>query len=164
MPREIQELYDYDRWASRRILAACAGLSAEQLGRNLGSSFPSVLATLEHMLSANWIWLERWQGRSPGNVPASWNISGWDALEHEWADVERRQGTFIAGLREDDLRRVLDYRNTAGTPFAAPLWQLLRHVVNHATYHRGQVVTMLRQLGSPAPSTDLVLYHREQCG
>lgn len=160
MPQEIQELYAYNRWANRRILAAAAGLSAEQLGRDLGSSFPSVLATLTHVLAAEWIWLERWNGRSPTGLPA-WDLSDRPALERRWNEVEQAQSYFVAALAEPDLERAVDYRTTDGTPYAAPLGQLLRHVVNHSTYHRGQVVTMLRQLGARAPSTDLVVYYRE---
>jgi uncharacterized damage-inducible protein DinB len=66
----------------------------------------------------------------------------------------------IAG--ESGLDRVIEYRLMSGTPGAAPLWQMVAHVVNHATYHRGQVTTLLRQLGAvPAKSTDMITYFRE---
>jgi uncharacterized damage-inducible protein DinB len=162
VPHEIQQLYAYNRWANRRILAAVGALSAEERGRDLGSSFPSVQATLAHVLLAEWIWLERWNGRSPTGLPGEWDLSEWPGLENRWNEVEAAQARFVAALAEADLERAVDYRTTDGTPYAAPLGQLLRHVVNHSTYHRGQVVTMLRQLGAAAPSTDLVLYHREQ--
>lgn len=162
MPHEIQDLYAYNRWANRRILAAVRALSGEERARDLRSSFPSVQATLAHVLGAEWIWLERWNGRSPGGFPADWNLDDWVELERRWGEVEAAQGRFVGALTAADLGRAVDYRNTAGTPFVAPLGQLLRHVVNHSTYHRGQVVTMLRQLGAAAPATDLVVYHREQ--
>jgi uncharacterized damage-inducible protein DinB len=162
MPHEIQQLYAYNRWANRRVLAPAAALSAEERGRDLGSSFPSLQATLAHVLGAEWIWLERWNGRSPSGLPGDWDLSEWPALERRWNEVEAAQARFVAALAEPDLQRAVDYRTTDGTPYVAPLGQLLRHVVNHSTYHRGQVVTMLRQLGAAAPSTDLVLYHREQ--
>jgi uncharacterized damage-inducible protein DinB len=159
---EIHDLYAYNRWANRRILAAATVLPAEERGRDLGSSFPSVQATLTHVLGAEWIWLERWNGRSPAGFPADWELGDWAELERRWEDVERTQASFVGGLSEADLQRAVDYRTIDGTPYAARLGQLLRHVVNHSTYHRGQVVTMLRQLGHPAPTTDLVVYHREQ--
>jgi uncharacterized damage-inducible protein DinB len=159
---EIRDLYAYNRWANRRIRAAAAALSAAERQRDLGSSFPSVQATLTHVLGAEWIWLERWNGRSPAGFPADWDLADWAALERRWDDVERAQASFVGDLSEADLLRPVDYRTIDGTPYAAPLGQLLRHVVNHSTYHRGQVVTMLRQLGRPAPDTDLVVYHREQ--
>lgn len=159
---EIRVLYEYDHWANRRIRGACSALSEEERQRDLGSSFPSVLATLQHILAAEWIWLERWNGRSPSGAPADWASDDWEALERRWSELEAAQHRFVIGLTDDDLERVLAYRNTRGDPFAAPLSELLRHVVNHSTYHRGQVATMLRQLGASVPATDLVLFQRER--
>lgn len=158
----MKELYAYDRWANARILGACAPVPGSELSRDLSGSFPSVLATLSHILAANWIWLERWHGRSPAGVPASWGLTDLPKLRERWGEVERGQARFVDDLEPADLERTVDYRNSAGIAFAAPLAQLMRHVVNHSTYHRGQVVTMLRQLGAEAVSTDLVLYHRER--
>lgn len=159
---EIRELFAYDRWANRRILDVVSRLAPEEFGRDLGSSHPSVEATLAHLLAANWVWLERWLGRSPTGLPdAGWDVGTFEALRAKWAEIENVQQAFVDGLANDDLERPLSYRDTKGEPFEQPLWQLLRHAVNHASYHRGQVVTMLRQLGAEAVSTDLVLFYRE---
>lgn len=161
---EFRDLYAYNRWANRRVLGAAARLSPEVLSRDLGSSFPSVLATLAHVLAAEWIWLERWRGSSPPGLPESWELSSLEAVRVRWAEVEAGQRAFVEGLDEPALERAISYRNTAGTPYQNPLGQLLRHVVNHSTYHRGQVVTMLRQLGAEAVATDYVVYLREPSG
>ena len=157
---EIRQLYEFNRWANHRMLEAAGTLPAEQFTRDLGSSFPSVRDTLAHMLSAEWIWLARLHGSSPTGGPEGWATSALEQLKRHWADVEREQAAFLAGLAESRLDEVLDYRNTAGKPFREPLWQILRHVVNHSTYHRGQVTTMLRQLGASPPATDLILFFR----
>ena len=68
----------------------------------------------------------------------------------------------VSGLDDTELDRVVRYRNFKGEDHASPLWQLMRHMVNHSTYHRGQITTMLRQLGHEAVSTDLVVYYRQQ--
>ena len=159
---EMLGLYAYQRWANQRILSAASELSAEQLARDLGSSFPSVLATLAHMLSAQWIWLERWHGRTPTAVPEEWDLSSLGGVAATWEEVERTSDAFLARLTEEGLQRVVHSRNLKGVPFATPLFQQMLQVVNHSTYHRGQVVTMLRQLGASAPGTDLILYYREQ--
>lgn len=161
MKQEFQELYSYNRWANERVLVAAGELTSEELVRDLGSSFPSVMATLSHMLFAEWIWLERWMGNSPKDAPSGWRTSALTELRGFWRDFEQRQSGFIDDLSEERLQQIVEYRNTAGTSLSAPLHQLMRHVVNHSTYHRGQVATMLRQLGSKAPGTDLVLFYRE---
>jgi uncharacterized damage-inducible protein DinB len=159
---EIRELFAYDRWASGRILGAVARLTQEEFARDLGSSHPSVQATLAHLLAANWVWLERWLGRSPDGLPdEGWDVRTFEALRDKWAEVEGAQREFVDGLTDEDLARPLSYRNTSGDAFEQALWQTLRHAVNHASYHRGQIVTMLRQLGAEPVSTDLVLFHRE---
>ncbi|HEX6252555.1 MAG TPA: DinB family protein [Gemmatimonadaceae bacterium] len=160
MTEEIQGLYAYNRWANQRFLDATEGLSAEELERDLRSSFPSVKATLEHILQAEWIWLERWNGVSPTEIPP-WDTGTHAALRAQWRRIEQDQLAYVGGLTDELLQRVIDYRNFASQPFSQPLWQLLRHVVNHSTYHRGQVATMLRQLGHPVPVSDLVVYYRE---
>jgi uncharacterized damage-inducible protein DinB len=160
---ELRDLFTFNRWANGRILEACHSLSGDALRRDLGSSFASVLGTLTHMAGSEWIWLERWSGHSPTSPP-TWRIEGLHDLESRWEEVAAAQQQFMSSLQPDDLRRIIEYRNLKGEPFSMPLGQLMRHVVNHSTYHRGQVVTMLRQLGVPAPATDLVLYYRESAG
>jgi uncharacterized damage-inducible protein DinB len=159
---EITELYAFNRWANGRVLGAVEALDAEQLDRDLGSSFPSVRGTLTHALGAEWIWLRRWKGTSPTGLPADWDLATLDAIRGRWAEVEREQAEFVDALGPADLERVVEYRNTKGDPFASRMGDMLRHVVNHSTYHRGQVITMLRQLGAAGVTTDFILYCRER--
>jgi len=161
---EITELYEYNRWANRLILGATARLSPGQLARDLGSSLPSVLDTLAHIMGAEWMWLSRWKGTSPTRTPEEWDLSTHEALSTRWSAVEGELAPFASALTPDRLRASLDYLNTTGVAYSSPLWQLMRHLVNHGSYHRGQVVTMLRQLGVEAVSTDLVLFYREWNG
>jgi uncharacterized damage-inducible protein DinB len=158
---EITELYTYHRWANARMLDAAGALAHADFARELVSSFPSVRDTLAHTLSADWIWLERWKGTSPTGWPG-WDTSTHAALAALWVELEGEQRTFLEGLGEADLERVIAYRAMNGVPYANPLGELLRHVVNHGTYHRGQVATLLRQLGVKPPQTDLILYYRER--
>jgi uncharacterized damage-inducible protein DinB len=159
---EVQDLYAFNRWANRRMLDAAAALDAEAYARALVSSFPSIRDTLVHMLSADWVWLRRWKGTSPDGMPEGWQGMPFDRLLDAWAALEAEQGHFVAGLSEEDLDVPLAYRNTKGEAYAQPLRELLRHVVNHASYHRGQLVTLLRQVGAEPPATDMVIWHRER--
>jgi uncharacterized damage-inducible protein DinB len=155
------DLYAYTRWANERVLDAVDALTDEAFTRDVGGSFGSVQATLAHMLGADWVWLRRWKGESPSVLPAEWDLTTFAGLRERWREVEHEQAEFVDALGPGDLDRVIEHRNMAGTPFANRLDHLLRHVVNHATYHRGQVVTLLRQLGAEAPATDLVRFYRE---
>jgi uncharacterized damage-inducible protein DinB len=158
---EIQELYAFNRWANARIRGVVALVSDEEFGRDLKSSYPSLRDTWLHIMGAEWIWLARWLGTSPIARPVEWLSYTRGEIEIEWGAVETAQRTFIEQLTDVDLDRMVTYRTLSGDEYTNPLWQLLRHVVNHSSYHRGQITTMLRQLGHDAVSTDLVLYFRQ---
>lgn len=160
-PDHVRQLYAYNRWANRRVLDSVAALGEGELTRDLASSFPSVRDTLVHMLSAEWIWLMRWKGASPAGMLDPREYPSPDALLARWGEVEREQAAFVDGLDSEALARRVRYTNTRGEQWEYPLGEMLVHVVNHASYHRGQVATMLRQLGrTPAP-TDLLLFRDE---
>ncbi|MCL4524360.1 MAG: DinB family protein, partial [Acidobacteria bacterium] len=137
-------------------------LTTEQFTRDLGSSFPSVRDTLTHIMGGQWIWLERWQGRTPTKLPAATDFPDLTSLRKRWSEVETDLLAFVNGLTAERLASVSEYKTlTAGT-FKSPLWQMLQHLANHGTYHRGQVTTMLRQLGAKSVSTDLSFFYRER--
>ena len=156
--KEIQFLYEYHRWANGEMLASVASVTAEQFTRDLSSSFASVRDTLVHMLSAEWIWLERWRGTSPPAMLKAQEFPALAAVKARWAVVERDQSAFIDPLTDEALARRIAYLNTKGERWEYPLGHMLQHVVNHSTYHRGQIATMLRQLGHVPTSTDLLLF------
>lgn len=156
----IRDLYDYTRWANARVLDAASALPQQDFTRDLGSSFPSIRDTLVHMLGAEWIWLTRWKGASPPGLPEDWALETVTDVRARWAAVEAERDAFLGTLDDAGLARIIDYRTLRGDALSGPLQELLLHAVNHSTYHRGQVVTLLRQVGAPGVSTDLVLYHR----
>ncbi len=159
---DVRLLYDFNAWANNRTLDACAGLAPEQLTRDLGSSFKSVRDTLAHIYGAEWIWLERWHGRIPSGLPSAADFPDLETLRRRFAEIDRNLIDYVASLTGDDLQRVVSYKTSTGSPQAQPLWQMLQHLANHGTYHRGQIAAMLRQLGSKASSTDLIGFYRER--
>ncbi len=161
-PDEIRTLYEYDAWANHRLLDAAAALSAEQFTRDLGSSFPSVRDTLAHIMFAQWIWLERWQGRAPQNAPSATDFPNVASLRKRWAEVEADLLAFVRGLTSERIAAVREYKTWTMGTFTNSLGDMLHHVANHGTYHRGQVTTMLRQLGANAVATDFVYFLRER--
>jgi len=137
-------------------------LTSEQFTKAMGSSFESVRDTLAHICGAEWIWLERFQGRSPASLPDVKECGDVDSLRAKWAEQEGRLLKFVGGLAQDDLSHVMEYKTLKFGVYRNPLWQSMQHVVNHGTYHRGQITTLLRQLGAQPILTDLMHYYRER--
>ena len=150
---DIRHLFDYTEWANELALKAAAELSDEDLRRDFKISHSSIFATLLHMAGAEWIWLERWQGRSPAGKEA-WSFWTSDScvdlkvLNQRWLEVIERRAQLISGLDEPGLAAELPFKLLSGDPSTLRLVDQMQHVVNHATLHRGQVVGMIRQLGA----------------
>jgi uncharacterized damage-inducible protein DinB len=159
---DFRLLYDYNSWANHRMLDACAALGPEQFTRDMGSSYRSVRDTLVHLMLVEWLWLERWHGRSPTAYAPAADFPNVDSVRARWTEIGRDLLDYIASLTQEDVQRVVHHNTTAGVPQAAPLWQMLQHALNHSTYHRGQVTTLLRQLGAKATGTDLIMFYRER--
>jgi uncharacterized damage-inducible protein DinB len=161
---DIKQLFDYTEWANDRALDAAAELSDDDLRRDFGISYKSIFGTLLHMAGAEWIWLERWNGRAPGKEAWSmWSpeaCNGLDALNEGWADVIARRSMYVADLDEGRFDAEMHFKLLSGDASSMRLAHQMQHVVNHATLHRGQVVGMIRQLGLTPPSTDLLFYLR----
>lgn len=160
-PEEIRPLYEYNAWANQRSLAAAQKLTVEQFTKPMGSSFSSIRDTLAHIYGAEWIWLERFQGRSPSALPNMSQFPDVQTLREAWLVHEERLLAFVAGLTQADLDRTMEYKTLKFGVYSNPLWQSMLHVVNHGTYHRGQVTTLLRQLGAQPVLLDLMHFYRE---
>jgi uncharacterized damage-inducible protein DinB len=155
---DFEYLYDYNRWANARVLDAASKLTPDQFTKDLHSSHPSVRDTLVHLLAAEWIWLERWNGTSHKALLDPAEFPTVDAIRKRWSEVEAGYQKFIGELLEESLGEVITYTNTKGEQWTYPLAQMMQHVMNHSTYHRGQVTTMLRQLGAEATPLDLLVF------
>jgi uncharacterized damage-inducible protein DinB len=161
-PELLRFLFQYNLWADLRTLDACSSLSGEQFTRNLGSSFGSVRDTLAHLYGAEWIWNERIQGRSPTALIPGTTFPDLNSVRAKLEEMDRYYIDFVSNLSQQDLDRVIHYNGFNGDAFSNPLWQILHQLTNHASYHRGQVVTLLRQLGVKPVSTDLIRFYRAQ--
>jgi uncharacterized damage-inducible protein DinB len=151
-------LHDYNRWANLRVLEGASKLTPEEFTRDLQSSHNSVRDTLAHILAAEWIWLERWKGTSPGSLLDPGDFATIESLEVRWAEVERDYREYTSALTDELLGTVITYQNTRGEEWSYPLGEMFQHVMNHSTYHRGQVTTLLRQLGAEVMPLDLLVF------
>lgn len=163
--QDLKTMLDYHYWARNRLLDALEPLTPEQFTRDLGSSFKSIRDTVAHIYAAEWAWHARWQGNSPTSLLASDQFLDVASVRRVWTEHETRMRAFIDALGEDGVARVIDYKLLNGQAGSSPIWEMVQHVVNHASYHRGQVTTMLRQIGAqPAKSMDMIAYYRVMSG
>ncbi|KAA6459062.1 DUF664 domain-containing protein [Acidobacteria bacterium AB60] len=154
-------LIDYHYWARDQVLGAVAALTTEQFVQPMGSSFSSVRDTLAHVCGGEQIWVSRLKGETPQGMPKLDRFADAEAVRREWADLEAEMRTQLARLGPEAVERALTYKDMRGNDQSDPMWQMVQHVVNHATYHRGQITTLLRQLGATPPqSMDLIAYYR----
>jgi len=133
----------YSGWASRALLEAAATLEEEPLARDLGVSHHSVLGTLSHIYFADAAWFSRVADPGMDFRPDPVSM---ELLRTKWTNIQSRWEQWADSLADPDLARIVAYKSWKGDPFETPLWQIVLHVVNHATLHRGQAMAMLRQL------------------
>jgi uncharacterized damage-inducible protein DinB len=157
-------LLEYTVWANHRTLRAVATISVAEFKRDLKGSHGGVRGTLVHQMGAEWVWLERWKGVAP---PASARPDEGDfgdvlVLRDRWKAIEDHRAAWFKSLPETAVRQKVRYQSFDGKSHEDPLWQLIQHLANHSTYHRGQVVAMLRMMDAKVVSTDLVVWDRER--
>jgi uncharacterized damage-inducible protein DinB len=152
---------DYTAWASKRLVDTAAGLSKEELTRDFQTADHSILGTLVHVYAADRIWLAR-----VTNAPAAPFITEADhnlpVLVNDWPALGGRWRKYGMTLTDESAAADISYKDTKGNPYIQPLWQIILHVVNHGTHHRGQVSGFLRAMGYPPPPLDLSAYFRSQ--
>src|SRR5258708_27151102 len=119
----FKTLYDYNYWANAKILEAAEQLSEAQFIEETKDGHGSLRGTLVHALGAEWMWRSRWQGTSPTEDLREGDLPTLGALRERWPEAERQMRAFLEALREEDVQRVVQYTNTRGQTYAAPLWR-----------------------------------------
>ena len=158
MHDDLKSLLAYNRWANDRVVEACRALGPGQYEKEPVSGWPSIRSTLVHLADATWIWARRVSGET---VAARVAESDVPTLDGALALLNRGHDAFdrlLDTLPPERLAAVWSYRNFDNQELALPLWAVLRHVVNHATYHRGQIAAKFGRLGATPAKTDLVLW------
>jgi len=160
---DLRLLVDYNYWARDRILDAVSALTPEQFTQPLGNSFSSIRDTIAHICDAESIWIRRWNGEQPLGFQNPERTPDSAAAREEWAGLERQIREVLERLGPEGVERTIKYKDMRGAPRSDVFWQMVQHVVNHGSYHRGQVTTMLRQLGATPPKyMDLIVFYREK--
>lgn len=157
-----RELLLYTLWADRAVTATVREVSPEHLTREAGVSFGSLLGTLAHTLGAQRVWLSRFTGAPLERLPTAQDYPDLRSWLIGWEETAAQIEAFLAGLTDEQLAANITWKNFRGDSFTRPLWQPVIHLVNHTTYHRGQIVSLLRQMGYAPPSTDLIYWYNDR--
>jgi uncharacterized damage-inducible protein DinB len=152
----VHDLYEYHRWANRRLFDVALALGEEACGKELGKHFsvPTLTRMFAHIYGADLNWLKRWKGTSPTESPF-FDLGSMAEVRKKWDALEAEQTAFVEGLSEADLGREIHYKTSQGQPYSVVLGVLLQHVANHATHHRSEIATMLTLLSGSPPDTGI---------
>jgi uncharacterized damage-inducible protein DinB len=152
----VRDLYEYHRWANRRLLDVATALGDDACARELGAHFsvPTLRRMFAHLYAADANWLQRFKGVSPPGAPFL-DMASMAEVRAKWDVLVAEQRAFVEALSDAGLARTVEYKNSQGQAFRAPLGVLLQHVANHATHHRSEIATMLTLLSGSPPDTGI---------
>jgi uncharacterized damage-inducible protein DinB len=153
----------YNRWMNEKLYALCATLSDEERKRDRRAFFRSIHGTLNHLLLTDRAWLGRFTGHPLSFRSLDQELyADFDELRRQRASTDAAIEEFCSDLTKERLSAEITYASTSGTRYAHPLAPALLHLFNHETHHRGQITTLLSQLGIDPGVTDVIAYYRER--
>jgi uncharacterized damage-inducible protein DinB len=157
----VRMMSGYNRWMNEKLYAVCARVSDDERKRERKAFFRSIHGTLNHLLLTDRGWLGRFHGKPWTFGALSRELyADFDELRRERARTDGDIEAFVAGLKPESLDAPFTYQNRAGDEFTHPLGPALVHLFNHQTHHRGQLTTLLSQLGIDPGVTDAIAYYR----
>ena len=148
---------EYQQWANQKIANSIQSLPNEVVEKEFGGSFPSMRLTLLHLLQADYRWLHRLKGFPIVDVPTAWQHADVHTLLTTWISVQEQLVSRVKEIAPEGNKNV-KFTTAKGDSYELPLADVIAHVVNHATYHRGQLVNMMRMAGEKPESTDYFLF------
>lgn len=150
--------FEYSLWASMLVLEAAEKLTKEAVKLDRGNSFGGILGTLSHIFKADRVWIKRFSGDRYFTLAQAGDDFDLAALKQAWPPLMGEFAAWIRAQEETKLIERLEWCNLKGEDKSELIYKLLLHVVNHGSYHRGQVITMIKQAGGEVVSTDLLFY------
>lgn len=162
--KEITDLYaSFNLWADKKITDAVGLMKEEKAKQELKSSFPSIHATLIHMGNAQVAWLNRIKKKADPDIPVTDTSHSTQQIMKRLLALSAEWEQFMLTASKEELLSPITYKTIRGEVFTEQIFEIAMHVMNHATYHRGQIITMMRELGETVlPRTDLIEYVRRR--
>lgn len=157
----LQEYTQYNVWANETICSFLRQLTPEQWNLSQASSFSSIRKTVDHMADCEFNWLKRLNGDSVWENKERLLGNDIPAVLAFWIFQSRQLADYIQQSEENQLMKIVSYKNIEGKPYETEVYRIIMHVMNHSTYHRGQLITLLRGAGFTSLSTtDLISFYR----
>lgn len=160
MRNTLKNYTAYNLWANNEMIKCVEKLSQEKLHQTIESSFNSVFKTILHIWDAEYIWLKRMQGNSINDWPSKM-LSKDGFSSNLFLSNSANFNDFVQASDDSFFEQMCSYTNLKNEKFLTAYSTIIMHCMNHGTYHRGQLVTMFRQLGlNEIPSTDVITFDR----
>ncbi len=162
MKEHFRRFAGYNAWANGRLYEACGMLPEPEYMADRPAFFRSIHGTLNHILLGDRAWIGRLEGVASGIKSLDQILcEDFAALRRAREQEDRRIVAYVDGLTADRLAQDVHYAAVGGEQFVTPVGQILAHVFNHQTHHRGQVHDLLSQTDVAPPPLDLMYYLRE---
>ncbi|HLK29143.1 MAG TPA: DinB family protein [Puia sp.] len=161
MKQLLQQYAAYNLWANSKIVEAIDLLSPEQQHKEIVSSFNSLYKTVFHVWGAEFLWWKRVHKQPPVSRLDDGFNNSMSELGKAWIEMDNQWVDFVNNIADEALYDIVDYRRLNGEAYSDPIYMIFHHVFNHSTYHRGQLITMLRQAGAEKiPNGDFIAWAR----
>jgi len=158
MNDDFASLYAYNEWANARTIETLRGVPVDAYTREQGGGWPSLRTAMVHIAGATDAWAERLAGRDAVRLPTESDLPALEDAVAVLTAAQKKLRAHLATLSPERLATPFAWKNPKGETRTAPYWAVLRHVVNHSTYHRGQISSMVRRLGLKPLATDMVVW------
>ncbi len=153
----------YNLWANKLVTEKISTLQNDIIGKEMGSSFGNIFQTVIHLMDVESIWWQRLKLQEHVQWPGKTFNGNFESLSRELLNVSKQWNGWIFEAGEIQLTHVFGYQNSKKEFFKQPVYEMLLHLFNHQTFHRGQLITMMRQNGvGKIPPTDFIVFSRKK--
>lgn len=163
MKHTLETFTSYNFWANTKITDTLKATEPLVIDKEVKSSFPSIRKTTYHIWGAEELWWKRLHGESLSKVPAMDFARSYTEAVSDFLSVSKKFAELVKEKDESYFQTPNTYKDTRGNTWTNTHWQMIMHCMNHSTFHRGQLITMMRAVGlTTIPATDMIVYFREK--